>query len=188
MRNPIKRDFLRFCFGVLVAVPVSAQTTLNMSEDLLRLGIASANMVPNQSAVDAGPLFVQAVEYAKANGIRNLIADRGSYYFLSTQDNTHVALGSIDNMTIDFRGSDLIFTHPLYYGIIIYYSNNAVLENFTIDYQPLPFTQVRVVSTDTVHSKIQYSVMPGWQDPAVFNSTQGPLRWTWLPGQKNGRP
>src|SRR5215831_5796092 len=34
-------------------------TTLNLSQDLVSLGIASTNMVPNQPSLDAGPLFVQ---------------------------------------------------------------------------------------------------------------------------------
>src|SRR5258706_13695387 len=31
-----------------------AQTTLNVSQDLVRLGIASSNIVPNQPSLDAG--------------------------------------------------------------------------------------------------------------------------------------
>ena len=47
----------------------SAQNILNMSQDLVRLGIAATNMVPNEPALDAGPLFMQAVSYAKQHGI-----------------------------------------------------------------------------------------------------------------------
>jgi hypothetical protein len=163
------------CLAVFTAALASAQTTLNMSEDLLRLGIASTNMVPNQPTLDAGPLFVQAVAYAKNNGIATVIADPGAYYFLTLlESNAHVGLRNINNMTIDFRGADLIFTHPLFYGIVVYSSTNAVLQNFTADYQPLPFTQVRVVAVDVVNSEIQYAVQPGWQDPSAFNSVQGP--------------
>lgn len=32
-----------------------AQTTLNASEDLVRLGIASVNIVPNEAGQDTGP-------------------------------------------------------------------------------------------------------------------------------------
>src|SRR5262249_48058922 len=68
--------------------------------------------------------------------------------------------------------ADLIFTHPTYYGIIVYPSVNVVLQNFTVDYSPLPFTQVRVVSVDVGNAQIQYTVEPGWQNPSVFNSMQ----------------
>jgi Viral BACON domain len=153
----------------------AAQPALNLSRDLVTLGIAATNMVPNQSSLDAGPLFVAGVEYAKSHGIATVVADKGAYYFLSlTETNAHFAVRNIDNMTIDLHGADLIFTHPLYYGMIVYYSTNAVVENFTADYQPLPFTQLRVVAVDTVHQRIQYTVEPGWQDLTAFNSPQIP--------------
>src|SRR5712691_52110 len=50
---------------VLVGAPVVvAQGTLNLSRDLVRLRIASSNMVPNQPDLDSGPLFSKAVAYA----------------------------------------------------------------------------------------------------------------------------
>src|SRR5262245_61086655 len=152
-------------------------TTLNLSQDLVRLGIAPTNMAPNQPALDAGPLLHKGVGYAMANKIGRVIADPGSYYFLSLQTGySHLQLGgnpttpTIANITIDLQGSSLIFTHPLHYAIIIWYGVNVVLQNFTVDYQPLPFTQVRVVAVDIPKSQIQYVVEPGWQDPSVFNS------------------
>src|SRR5215471_4475109 len=150
-------------------------TTLNLSHDLVSLGITAANMVPNQPSLDAGPLFVQGVEYAKSHGIGTVVSDPGAYYFLTaTEINAHFALRNIDHMTIDLHGADLIFTHPLYYGLIVYYSANVTLENFTADYQPLPFTQVRVTGVDVAAKQIQYTVQAGWPDPSTFNSVQPP--------------
>jgi hypothetical protein len=167
--------FVVFC--VLRGVAY-AQTTLNLSQELTTLGIAGTNMTPNQPTLDAGPLFMAGVNYAKANGISTVVADPGAYYFLSIWNvpgsNTHVAVGGIDNMTIDLHGAALIFSHPLYYGLTVFPSTNAVLENFTVDYNPLPFTQLHVDAVDVANSQIQYSVEPGWQDPSTFNSMTGP--------------
>ena len=158
-----RRQGLVVFLALMGSTSAHAQTTLNLSRDLVPLGIAATNMAPNQPVLDAGPLFVQGVAYAKSHGIATVIADPGSYYFLSlTEINAHFALRNIDNMTIDLHGADLIFTHPLYYGMIVYYSTHAVIQNFTTDYQPLPFTQVRVVSVDVPNAKIQYSAEPGW--------------------------
>jgi hypothetical protein len=157
--------------------PHVVATTLNLSQDLVSLGIASTNMVPNQPSLDAGPLFVQGVAYAMSHQMDKVIADKGTYYFLSLQSSGgHVQLGGnpitpfVSNLTIDFQGSDLIFTHPLLFGISLFAASNVVLQNFTADYQPLPFTQVRVVAVDPLTARIQYSVEPGWQDPSAFNS------------------
>lgn len=69
--------------------PASPQTTLNLSQDLVPLGIASTNMVPNQPSLDASPLLQGGVAYAKAHGISVVVADPGTYYFLSVTDNTN---------------------------------------------------------------------------------------------------
>ena len=147
--------------------------TLNLSQDLVALGIAPANMVPNQPSLDAGPLLTQGVEYAKAHQIGRVTADPGSYYFMSRACAwCHVQLFGVDNITIDLQGAELVFTNPLQSGIYLAFSNNTVLENFSVDYRPLPFTQVRVVSVDAAQAKIQYAAEPGWQDPTAFNAAQ----------------
>jgi hypothetical protein len=174
---------LTSCLGlflVLVSGSALAQTTtLNLSRDLVNLGIASTNMVPNQPSLDAGPLLQSGVGYATSHQIGRVIADPGTYYFLSLQtENAHVQLGGnpttpdVRDLTIDFQHSDLIFTHTLQYGIVLWFNTNVVLQNFTADYQPLPFTQLRVTAVDTATGQLDYSVEPGWQDPSAFNSAQ----------------
>lgn len=151
--------------------PVFAQSTLNMAEDLVRLGIAATNMVPNQPSLDAGPLFFRAVLYAQNRQIGNVIADRGSYYFRGLQyPGAHVAWDKLSNLTIDLQGSDLYFSFPLVNGMIITNSTNLVLENFTADYDPLPFAQVRVLSVNPSQQSIQFAVDGNWRNPSSLNA------------------
>src|SRR5262245_7946148 len=95
----------------LLTIPVLprtawSQTTLNLSLDLVSLGISATNMVPNQPALDAGPLLMQGVSYASSHGISTVVADVGTYYFLSPQgSNVHAQIANIANVTIDFQGS-----------------------------------------------------------------------------------
>ena len=59
-----------------------AQTSLNLSQDLAGLGIASTNMLPNRPDLDAGPLFFQGVGYAKAavaHQLQRVFVDRGHH-------------------------------------------------------------------------------------------------------------
>jgi hypothetical protein len=168
-----QRGYVSFCRLAVLFLPCLgfAQSSLNVSHDLVPLGIAASNMVSNQPALDSGPLLFQAVEYAQQHHIPLVIADPGVYYFLSLQNaNWHLQLEGLNDMTIDLQGSDLIFSHPLQEALYLGYNMNTVFQNFTVDYQPLPFTQVRVVSVDPSHAQIQYAVQPGWQDPSTFNS------------------
>src|SRR5712692_5333084 len=152
-----------------------AQNTLNASQDLVRLGIASTNMLPDAPDLDAGPLFVKAVAYAKANNVTLLTVDRGSYYFLTSQfPVVHATLPHVDGITIDFQGSDLLLGQPSAGGLWLQQSTNAVLQNFTIDYMQLPFTQLRVDSIDPVKRELRYTVAPGWGDATAFNQINIP--------------
>jgi uncharacterized protein (TIGR03437 family) len=127
-------------------------------------------MVPNQPTLDAGPLLFRGVNYAQNHQIGRVIADRGSYYFLSLQySGSHVAWDKLANLTIDLQGSDLYFSHALVNGITISNSTNLVLQNFTADYDPLPFTQVRVVSVNAALKSIQFAVDGNWQNPIALN-------------------
>src|SRR5712692_3130492 len=103
--------------------------------------------------------------------IGQVIADRGAYYFRSLQySGAHVAWDKLNNLTIDLQGADLYFSFPLVNGITISRSTNIVLENFTADYDPLPFTQVRVISVDPAQQRIQYAVDGNWQNPSALNA------------------
>ena len=53
-------------------------SVLNLSTDLVPLGIATRNLVPNQPTLDATPLFEAGVEYAKAHAIPKIIAQSGA--------------------------------------------------------------------------------------------------------------
>jgi hypothetical protein len=136
-------------------------------------------MVPNQPSLDSGPLLLHGIGYAMTHQMSRVVVDPGSYYFLSLQtENAHVQLGGnpatpdVRDLTIDFQGSDLVFTHTLQYGIILWRGTNVVLQNFTADYSPLPFTQLRITAVDPARAELQFAVEPGWQHPSAFNSAQ----------------
>jgi len=160
------------CVAVLISArAVLAQGTLNLSQDLVRLGIASSNMTPNQPGLDSAPLFSKAAIYLRNDSVRRVIADPGAYYFRSVgTGKAHVLLNVLTNVTIDLQGSDLYFGLPFNDGILVANSSNLVLKNFTADYDPLPFTQVRVVSVDAAQRTIHFSVEPGCQDASALNA------------------
>lgn len=182
-------------FALLLIVPASgrAQTsTLNLSRDLVRLGISSSDLVPNQPSLDAGPLLLQGFNYARTNRISLVTVDPGAYYFLSLQfPGFHVVLTRANNMTIDFQGSDLFLARTQRIGIALTDSTNTVLKNFTMDFIQLPFTQLSVTSVDPAQRQIQFQVPAGWQHPSVFNTpqtTSGVEEEDWVFIFRNGQP
>jgi uncharacterized protein (TIGR03437 family) len=153
-----------------------AQTaTLNLSHDLVTNGIAASNMIPGQPTLDSRPLLEAAVTYATKNGIASLIADPGAYYFLTLHNpNTHVLLNSASNLQLNFQNSDLRFAFSNVSAIECINCASVMLENFSIDYQQLPFTQVTVASVNAAAKSFAYQTIPGYQDPSGFNANRAP--------------
>lgn len=121
---------------------------LNLSTDLEQFGVT--NMAPDLPARDSTPLFAAGLQIALNNGIRQITADRGTYWFksLAGQSNNksgHIFLDAITaELLIDLQGSSLIFAIPNASAILIVQCSNVALRNFTIDFSPLPFSQVTV--------------------------------------------
>ncbi|HWB86585.1 MAG TPA: hypothetical protein VG675_20750 [Bryobacteraceae bacterium] len=153
-----------------------AQTAaLNLSHDLVDRGIASANMTPGQPSLDSRPLLEAAVTYAGTHAITKLVADPGTYYFLSLRNrNTHVLINGTSNLQLDFQNSNLLFASSNVSAIQCTNCTGVTLANFTIDYQQLPFTQVTVASVNATGQNFTYQTIPGYQDPAAFNTDRAP--------------
>jgi hypothetical protein len=183
--------------GLQTALAQTAAPTLNLSTDLVRLGIAANNMSPNQPALDSGPLLESGVKYAASHQLGLVIASQGAYYFLSgSQSNsaTHVLLSGLSTtLTIDLQGSDLYFAHPEKTGLFLASLTNVTLQNFTMDYLQQRYTQLQVTGVNATQRQIQYTVAPGWQTPTalaalnpLFASTGTPPTYVYV--FRNGQP
>jgi uncharacterized protein (TIGR03437 family) len=157
-----------------VLTPLLAQTqVLNMSRDLVAKGIATKNLSPDSPAVDARPLFEAAAAYAVQNGVSTLTADPGTYYFLTLRNtSTHALLNSASKLTIDWQNSDLVFHSSNASAIQCSNCSSVVMQNFTVDYQQLPFTQVTVTSVNANAQTFDFAPIAGYQTPADFNANR----------------
>src|SRR5258708_38337515 len=65
-----RRALIKGLLWLLACAVASAQVTqVNISQDLVQLGIASQNAVPNSPSLDTRPLLQAAIQYAADNGI-----------------------------------------------------------------------------------------------------------------------
>ncbi|HLW76400.1 MAG TPA: hypothetical protein VKS01_05430, partial [Bryobacteraceae bacterium] len=153
---------------------MAAQTTINLSHDLVPLGIADQNMTPDTPALDSQPLFLAALNYIQNNPVELLTADPGAYYFVSTfPSNSAVYLyfPPLANLTIDFQGSTLYFHDGYRRGFDIELCQNLRIENFTIDYLAPAYTQVQLTSINANAGSFTYTPLAGWADPNTFVTT-----------------
>src|SRR5215471_2450745 len=95
-------------------------STINLSRDLVRLGIASTNLVPDSPTFDARPLFQAALGYVKNHSIHRVTVDRGNYYFLTPQDTkTYLRLLAHSDLTIDLADSTVYFAGAFLQGFAL---------------------------------------------------------------------
>jgi hypothetical protein len=148
---------------------------LNLSHDLVTLGIASQNLVPNQPSLDARPLFQAALQYAQQHTVQLLTLDQGNYYFLTPQNpSNYLRFLGLSNLTVDLKGSTIFFQTAFLQGFFFTGCHNVTLTNFTVDFINPPYTQVRLTSVDPNNRILGYATMPNWADPATFNNATLP--------------
>jgi Right handed beta helix region len=163
-------------FAVLVlARPAlaSAQPVVNISRDLVSLGIASQNAAPNVPTLDTRPLLDAAVAYAQSHHVPRITADQGAYYFLTTPyADRYLNLYRISDLTIDLAGSTIYFQEGLRLGIALTECQRVTLANFKTDFINPPYTQVQLTGVDTANGgRLLYSTLPGWPHPTTTFTT-----------------
>jgi len=163
-------------------VDASTGITINLSRDLVRLGIASQNLPPDSPATDARPLFQAALAYAQSHAVRLITVDHGAYYFLSQQTaQNNLLFSALSNLTVDLADSTVYFARPLLRSFELSRCTNVTLTRFTTEFLTQPYTHVRLTYVDPVGRSLAYTTLPGWPDPVTFNEwtpsdpTTGPL-------------
>lgn len=154
----------------------ASQSTLNLSRDLVRLGIAVQNLAPNAPALDARPLFQAALLYAKQHETRLVSVDRGTYYFLTPQNSqSYLVFPGLSDLRVDLAGSRIFFAHPFLEGFLVSNCQRVILANFEADYLNPPYTHVRLASVDAQQRTLAYSSLPDWPDPETFDGETTPI-------------
>lgn len=155
--------------------PATDGSTVNLSRDLVRLGIATQNLPANDPSFDARPIFAAAVQYVGTHHVGRLTVDRGTYYFLTPQDTqTYLRFPSLSDLTIDLAGSKILFAGAFLQGFALSNCDHVTLTNFDIDFLQPPYTQVELLSVDPLARTLTYRTLPQWRDPAKFNSPEVP--------------
>ncbi|WP_413666318.1 hypothetical protein ACEN9X_17365 [Mucilaginibacter sp. Mucisp86] len=160
--------------GVITSVQ---KTVLDVSKDLISLGIAKANMLPGDKSLNSAPLLEAAVTYAANNNIPIVNIPKGSYYFDARGKAASINIESCKNVDILGNGSSFIIQSRKSSGILIRNSSQIGLENFSLDYESdLPFTTAIVSSVDVSGRRISISSIQGRPITDFDNSGKNSIR------------
>lgn len=148
---------------------------------------------------DDGKAISKAITMCKKlaeSGVNvRLVFDEGTYDIFSNNNNTHlVQVNEANNIVIEGNGAEIIIHDPLMGFMEVVKSNNIIVKNLFIDYDPLPFTQGKVVAVDESNNSFDLKIDEGF--PVLTHSmfqeasrVYGMLMDPEIPGKlKDGAP
>ena len=121
----------------------------NCSKPPIEIKVVDFGALPNDGKDDTPAIF-SAIEACKNKGNAKLVFEFGSYDIYGSQKDVRgnfkpsIDIKNISNLTIEGNGSELI-GHD--YSTMFYFTEcrNITINNLSIDWDPLPFTQGKVV-------------------------------------------
>ena len=153
------------------AAPAAQSDIINLSHDLVRLGIAASNLPPDSPNTDARPLFQAALQYAASHPIHRITVDHGAYYFLTPQDATaYLRVARLSDLTLDLDDSTVFFAGAFLQGFAVVNCQRVTLTRLHADFVTPPYTHVQLTAVDPLARTLSYALLPHWADPVAFNS------------------
>ncbi len=146
---------------------LSAQTVLHV-EDFGAIG---------DGIHDDGPaLRAAAVALSNTDGPTVLSFGYGRTYRMGKEPSAHgsIVFQNAKNLTIEGNGSTIV-NHPDNRTLVLYGCENVVLRNISLDMDPPPFTQGKIVALDSSANSLDVRIDPGYPLPATgtFSNNTG---------------
>ena len=140
-----------FAFGLWLCCQNAFGQTTSCPNGILN-ATTSFGMRPNVKSQDSAPLLTKAINYVQQNpSCTEITVKRGKYYFYthttsinSPKKISYILLQNMSGLNLDLKGSELVFDNPYYVGVYAFGCSSCVIQNFEMDYQNLPFTQLVV--------------------------------------------
>ncbi len=118
---------------------------------------------------DDGPAIQRALDAAIAAGRgAHVVFDAGRTYRLAAQSErlAVLAIGRARGLTVAGNGATLV-AHPSNRILTLFDSEDVVVRDLTLDYDPLPFSQARLTEILPEEKAIRFRVEPGYTEPAT---------------------
>ncbi|MCC4212000.1 right-handed parallel beta-helix repeat-containing protein [Leeuwenhoekiella parthenopeia] len=167
----------------------------------LDVNLIDFGAVPNDGKNDT-PAIMKALNFCKkisqsGPGVR-LLFEKGIYDLHSNPNapkRTHILdLANTKNIIVDGNGAEIIVHDPLKGFFSLFKSENIIIKNFFIDYDPLPFTQGKITEVDKENKFFKLKINAGFPSLKEDMFQQASRVWGMLmdpniPGKlKDGAP
>lgn len=124
----------------------------------LALSSAPAAPVPTPPAA---PFDLQGfIESRLAAGERHIVVPPGRH-LVTPRNGEHLRLQGLRDVVIDAAGAELVCAETTR-AITLQDCHNLTLRGLVVDYDPLPYTQARIVSVSPDKARLEVEVLPGF--------------------------
>jgi len=130
--------------------------------------VADFGAIPNDGKDDAVAI-IKALDFCKKVSMTGtntrLIFNKGAYDLFTIKDNNRphfIFLKNANNILIEGNGAEIIIHDPLKGFFSIFKSNNIIVKDLFIDYDPLPFTQGKILAVDIKNKSIDLKIDEGF--------------------------
>jgi polygalacturonase len=144
---------------VLFVFIISITSFFGCSKTSQEIRVTDFGAVPNDNKDDA-PAIISAIGSCKNKKNSKLVFESGTYDIYGRQKdkrgnfNPAIDIKNVSNLTIEGNGSEFIGHN---YSTMFHFANsgNITITNLTVDWDPLPYTQGKVVQVDTNYIDIE---------------------------------
>lgn len=151
--------------AAVIAVVICINGLCAAEQPVRKFSVKDYGAVSNSKA-DAGPGIRQAIsEAVKSGGRAEVLLEEGRYLIKPMAGSTRcISIGGVTGLTIKGKPgkTELVIADPAGEGIIISDCRNLTLKDLMIDYDPLPFTQGRIVSVDPDNAAFDLNIDSGY--------------------------
>ncbi|MCF7818243.1 MAG: right-handed parallel beta-helix repeat-containing protein [Kiritimatiellales bacterium] len=160
----------------------------------VRLNISDFGAVPNDRKDDRAAVVAAIEKASSLDGPVQIDFDPGVYDFMPVTPDFSVDISNAaipvvkrGNLIVDGHGAEILIHRQDVVFAWMQVSTNIIIRNFSVDYDPLPFSQGSVVAVDPADSSFVFELHPGFPTPddPFFKSTSswGMLKDTKHPGR-----
>ena len=136
------------------------------------LKVSDFGAIPNDGFNDYPAITATLDAARKASGPVQITFEPGVYHFASdteklTKKDGALPLFGLTNLVVEGNGAEIIINRPHMCFVYAQGCTNIIVRNFTVDYDPLPFTQGTIVRLDPSSASFTLELDEGFPDPTL---------------------
>ncbi len=147
---------------IILASSISAKYFFGCTGSISEINVRDFGAIPGDGKDDT-PAIISAIKACKGNTNSKLLFDFGTYDIYGSQKDGRgnfkpaIDIENVTDLTIDGNGSELIGHN---YSTMFHFTGcrNISIINLTVDWDPLPYTQGKVILVDSNY--IDLEVLP----------------------------